>query len=298
MRARLIGPLAVMTALLLLAGCTAAPTGQESSGSARGGGASPSPSPSPSPDGTDGTDKTDDTTRADGGAGRADGGEERTLTVRSAGGAWLVRGTGFAGRNQYLVQCTGGTTTGASALDECDMSTSEQVVADESGRISATRQARAFVNVGSVSEVDCTGDPCTLAVADLSDRVLAAAQAPLPGGAEPPDAPELELSELRLRADAGRVTVTGAGFAAGATVRIVQCATASGGGVDGDNCLYDDGRRVIADREGTLVTRLRVEREIKLVGGGVADCAEPGACVVANAWTDGGRMALADLLWE
>jgi hypothetical protein len=30
----------------------------------------------------------------------------------------------------------------------------------------------------------------------------------------------------------------------------------------------------------------------------VADCAEPGACVVANAWTDGGRMALADLLWE
>ncbi|WP_026365414.1 neocarzinostatin apoprotein domain-containing protein [Promicromonospora sukumoe] len=293
MRARLIGPVAVATALLLLAGCTAGPTGQESSGSARGSGASPSPGQESR--GADGTSRAHG---GAGGAGGADGAEEPTLTVRSAGGAWIVRGTGFAGRNQYLVQCTAGTTPGASALDECDMSTSEQVVADDDGRISETRQARAFVNVGAVSEVDCTGDPCTLAVADLSDRVLVSAPAPLPGGSEPPDAPVLELSEPSLKADAGRVTVTGAGFAAGSTVRIVQCATTPDGGVDGDNCLYDDGRRVIADRAGTLVTRLRVEREIKLVGGGVADCAEQGACVVANAWTDGGRIALADLLWE
>ena len=290
-RARLIGPVAVATALLLLAGCTSEPTGQESFGSARGSGASPS-------SGEESREGADGTSRADGGTGGADGAEEPTLTVRSAGGAWIVRGTGFAGRNQYLVQCTAGTTTGASALDECDMSTSEQVVADDDGRISETRQARAFVNVGAVSEVDCTGDPCTLAVADLSDRVLVSAPAPLPGGSEPPDAPVLELSEPSLKADAGRVTVTGAGFAAGSTVRIVQCATTSDGGVDGDNCLYDDGRRVIADRAGTLVTRLRVEREIELVGGGAADCAEQGACVVANAWTDGGRIALADLLWE
>ena len=296
MRARLIGTVALATALLLLAGCTAAPTSQESSGSARGSGASPSPSPDPT-DSTDAAGSSGGTGGTDGADG-SDGEEERTLTVRSAGGAWIVRGTGFAGRNQYLVQCTSGTTTGARALDECDMSTSEQLVADERGRISATRQARAFVNVGAVSEVDCTGDPCTLAVADLSDRVLASAPAPLPGGAEPPDAPVLELSEPSLRADAGRVTVTGAGFAPGATVRIVQCATTSGGGVDGDNCLYDDGKRVVADRSGSLVTRLRVEREIKLVGGGAADCAAQGSCVVANAWTDGGRMAVADLLWE
>jgi hypothetical protein len=178
------------------------------------------------------------------------------------------------------------------------MSTSEQVVADDDGRISATRQPRAFVNVGSVSEVDCTGDPCSLAVADLSDRVLAAAEAPLPDGAEPPEAPTLELSEKKFGADRGRVTVTGKGYAPGAAVRIVQCATTADSGVDGDDCLYDDGRRVVADRAGTVVTRLPVDREIELVGGGVADCAEAGACVVANAWTDGGRMALAELLWE
>ncbi|MEV0892442.1 neocarzinostatin apoprotein domain-containing protein [Promicromonospora sp. MEB111] len=279
MRARPFAPVAVVAAaLLVLAGCTAAPTGSDTSGPSRGTGATTGASPSAS--------------------GEADGSAEPEITVRAAGGAWLVRGTGFAGGNQYLVQCVGGTTTGASALDECDMSTSEQVVADESGRISATRQARAFVNVGSVSEVDCTGDPCALAVADLSDRVLAAAPAPLPGGAEPPDAPTLALSERELGADDGRVTVTGKGYAAGATVRIVQCATTSDGDVDGDNCLYDDGKRVIADRAGTLVAQLRVVREIELVGGGSADCADAGACVIANAWTDGGRIALADLAWD
>lgn len=278
-RVRRAAPRAVVAAVvLLLAACTAAP---DPSGPPR---------------------ETTATSAPEGGATASDGPGEQaadpTLTVRSAGGAWLVRGTGFTGGNQYLVQCTGGTAPGASALDECDMSTSEQVVADESGRISATRQARAFVNVGSVSEVDCTGDPCSLAVADLSDRVLAAAAAPLPDGAEPPDAPTLELSEQRFGDDDGRVTVTGKGYAPGATVRIVQCATGPGGGVDGENCLYDDGKRVVADRTGSVVTRLPVEREVELIGGGVADCAEAGACVVANAWTDGGRMALADLLWR
>jgi hypothetical protein len=274
-RARLLAPVAAV----VLAACTAAPpqgdtSGAPQDGSTSGPGSGASPSAS------------------------AERGGEPAITVASAGGAWVVRGTGFAGGNQYLVQCTGGTTPGARALDECDMSTSEQVVADDDGRISATRQPRAFVNVGSVSEVDCTGDPCSLAVADLSDRVLAAADAPLPDGAEPPEAPALELSEKKFGADGGRVTVTGKGYAPGAAVRIVQCATTADGGVDGDDCLYDDGRRVVADRAGTVVTRLPVDREIELVGGGVADCAEAGACVVANAWTDGGRMALAELLWE
>jgi hypothetical protein len=278
MRTRRLVPGAALAAVLLLAACTAAPGDPGASGPQR---ASSTPEPGPtSSGGPEGQDA------------------EPTLTVRSEGGAWLVRGTGFTSGNQYLVQCTGGTTPGASALDECDMSTSEQVVAGDDGRISATRQARAFVNVGSVSEVDCTGDPCSLAVADLSDRVLAAAAAPLPDGAEPPEAPTLELSEHRLGDDDGRVTVTGKGYAPGATVRIVQCATGPDGGVDGENCLYDDGKRVVADRTGSVVARLRVEREVELVGGGVADCSAPGACVVANAWIDGGRMALADLLWE
>jgi hypothetical protein len=273
-RARLLVP--VTAVVLALAACTAAPPNpgpaQEPSATS-----SPGPTASGHPEGTS---------------------DEPAITVRAAGGAWVVRGTGFTGGNQYLVQCTGDTTAGAKALDECDMSTSEQVVADAEGRISATRPARAFVNVGSVSEVDCTGDPCALAVADLSDVVLAAAAAPLPDGAEPPDAPTLVLSEQELGADKGRVTVTGEGYAQGATVRLVQCATTPDGGVDGDNCLYDDGKRVVADRTGSVLARLAVEREIELVGGGVADCAVAGACVVANAWTDGGRMAVADLLWE
>jgi hypothetical protein len=274
MRARLLVP--VTAVVLALAACTAAPPNP---GPAQEPGATSSPDPSASgdPEGS---------------------GDEPTITVRAAGGAWVVRGTGFTGGNQYLVQCTGGTTAGAKALDECDMSTSEQVVADAEGRISATRPARAFVNVGSVSEVDCTGDPCALAVADLSDVVLAAAAAPLPDGSEPPDAPTLVLSEQELGADKGRVTVTGEGYEQGATVRLVQCATTPDGSVDGDNCLYDDGKRVVADRTGSVLARLAVEREIELVGGGVADCAVAGACVVANAWTDGGRMAVADLLWE
>jgi hypothetical protein len=276
-RARLLAPVAAV--VLALAACTAAPPQGGTSGARQDGSAS-SPGSGASP------------------SASAERGDEPAITVASAGGAWVVRGTGFAGGNQYLVQCTGGTTPGARALDECDMSTSEQVVADDDGRISATRQPRAFVNVGSVSEVDCTGDPCSLAVADLSDRVLAAAEAPLPDGAEPPEAPTLELSEKKFGADRGRVTVTGKGYAPGAAVRIVQCATTADSGVDGDDCLYDDGRRVVADRAGTVVTRLPVDREIELVGGGVADCAEAGACVVANAWTDGGRMALAELLWE
>lgn len=281
-RARRVTPGAVVVAVVLLLGaCTAAPAGPDPSGPPQ---------------------EATATTPPEGGstASGAPGGQDAApaLTVRSAGGAWLVRGTGFTGGNQYLVQCTGGTAPGASALDACDMSTSEQVVADADGRIAATRQARAFVNVGSVSEVDCTGDPCSLAVADLSDRVLAAAAAPLPDGAEPPDAPRLELSEQQFGDDDGRVTVTGTGFAPGAAVRLVQCATGPGGGVDGENCLYDEGKRVVADRAGAVVTRLPVEREVRLVGGGVADCAEAGVCVVANAWTDGSRMALADLLWE
>ncbi|WP_454858818.1 neocarzinostatin apoprotein domain-containing protein [Promicromonospora soli] len=286
-RARRVAPgAAAAVAVLLLAACTAAPADPDASGSPR---------------------ETTATSPPEGGSTASDGpeegvpeelGDQPTLTVRSAGGSWLVRGAGFTGGNQYLVQCTGGTTPGASALDECDMSTSEQVVADDDGRISATRQARAFVNVGSVSEVDCTGDPCSLAVADLSDRVLVAASAPLPDGAEPPEAPTLELSEQKFGDDDGRVTVTGKGFAPGAAVRIVQCAPGPAGGVDGENCLYDDGKRVVADRSGTVVARLPVKREVKLVGGGAADCGEAGACVVANAWTDGGRMALTDLLWE
>lgn len=274
MRARLLVP--VTAVVLALAACTAAP---------------PNPGPPPETGATSSPGPT--------ASGDPEGpGDEPAITVRAAGGAWVVRGTGFTGGNQYLVQCTGGTTAGAKALDECDMSTSEQVVADAEGRISATRPARAFVNVGSVSEVDCTGDPCALAVADLSDVVLAAAAAPLPDGAEPPDAPTLVLSEHELGADKGRVTVTGEGYGQGATVRLVQCATTPDGGVDGDNCLYDDGKRVVADRTGSVLARLAVEREIELVGGGVADCAVAGACVVANAWTDGGRMAVADLLWE
>lgn len=275
MRARPLVPVA--TTLLLLAACTAAPAGPDASPQETGATSAPGPGPAASGDPE---------------------GQDPAITVHSAGGAWVVSGTGFAGGNQYLVQCTGGTTPGANALDVCDMSTSEQVVADDQGQISATRPARAYVHVGSVSEVDCTGDPCALAVADLSDRVLAAAAAPLPDGAETPEAPTLELSEERFGADRGSVTVTGEGYAPGAVVRIVQCATASSGGVDGDNCLYDDGRRVVADRAGSVVTGLPVQREIQLVGGGVADCAEPGVCVVANAWTDGVRMALADLLWE
>jgi hypothetical protein len=273
-RARLLAP--VTAVVLALAACTAAPPNP---GPVQEPGATSSPDPSASgdPEGS---------------------GDEPAITVRAAGGAWVVRGTGFTGGNQYLVQCTGGTTAGAKALDECDMSTSEQVVADAEGRISATRPARAFVNVGSVSEVDCTGDPCALAVADLSDVVLAATAAPLPDGSETPDAPTLVLSEQELGADKGSVTVTGEGYAQGATVRLVQCATTPDGGVDGDNCLYDDGKRVVADRTGSVLARLAVQREIELVGGGVADCAVAGACVVANAWTDGGRMAVADLLWE
>jgi hypothetical protein len=282
MRARLLVPAAAV--LLALAACTAAPDGADSSGARGGSGATSTPGSGATASGTPG------------GGGSAAG--EPAITVETSGNAWVVRGTGFTGGNQYLVQCTGGTTAGAQALDECDMSTSEQVVADEQGRISATRQARAFVHVGSVTEVDCTGEPCALAVADLSDRVLAAAAAPLPDGAEPPEAPTLELSEQAFQARKGQVTVTGSGFAAGAVVRIAQCATTSDGGVDGENCLYDDGKRVIADRAGSVAARLPVQREIELVGGGVADCAEAGACVVANAWTDGGRMAVADLLWE
>jgi hypothetical protein len=279
MRARLLVPVTVV--VLALAACTAAPPNPGASVPVDEPGASSGP--------------------GDGLTASADpegSGDEPAITVRAADGAWVVHGTGFTGGNQYLVQCTGGTTAGAKALDECDMSTSEQVVADAEGRISATRPARAFVNVGSVSEVDCTGDPCALAVADLSDVVLAAAAAPLPDGSEPPDAPTLVLSEQELGADKGRVTVTGEGYAQGATVRLVQCATTPDGGVDGDNCLYDDGKRVVADRTGSVLARLAVEREIELVGGGVADCAVAGACVVANAWTDGGRMATADLLWE
>jgi hypothetical protein len=261
MRARLLVP--VTTVVLALAACTAAPPNPGPSVPVDEPGAAHSPGAGP-------------TASAD----PEGAGDEPAITVRA----------------------TGGTTAGAKALDECDMSTSEQVVADAEGRISATRPARAFVNVGSVSEVDCTGDPCALAVADLSDVVLAAAAAPLPDGSEPPDAPTLVLSEQELGTDKGQVTVTGEGYAQGATVRIVQCATTPDGGVDGgvdaDNCLYDDGKRVVADRTGSVLARLAVEREIELVGGGVADCAVAGACVVANAWTDGGRMAVADLLWE
>lgn len=278
MRARLLVPVTVV--VLALAACTAAPPNSGPTAPAEEPGATSSPGAGPTASG-DPEDTSD----------------EPAITVRAADDAWVVRGTGFTGGNQYLVQCTGGTTAGASALDECDMSTSEQVVADAEGRISATRPARAFVNVGSVSEVECTGDPCVLAVADLSDVVLAAAAAPLPGGSAPPDAPTLVLSEQELGGDKGRVTVTGEGYAQGAAVRLAQCATTPDGGVDADNCLYDDGKRVVADRSGSVLARLTVEREIELVGGGVADCAVAGACVVANAWTDGGRMAVADLLW-
>jgi hypothetical protein len=274
MRARLFGPVAAV--VLALSACTA-PGSPDPSGPPQEAGAESAPG------------ATSDTQGVSG---------EPAITVRAADGTWVVRGTGFAGGNQYLVQCTGGTTAGASALDECDMSTSEQVVADDRGRISATRPARAFVNVGAVSEVDCTEDPCALAVADLADVVLAAAAAPLPDGSEPPDAPALVLSERKLGPEKGHVTVAGTGYAKGTAVRLVQCATTSGGGVDGDNCLYDDGKRVVADRSGSVIARLPVKREIELVDGGVADCAVAGACVVANAWTDGGRMALADLLWE
>ena len=228
MRARLLVPVAAV--VLALTACTAVPPSPGPSAPAEEPGAGAGPTASGDPEASD---------------------DEPAITVRTADGAWVVRGTGFTGGNQYLVQCTGGTTTGSSALDDCDMSTSEQVVADAEGRISATRPARAFVNVGSVSEVDCTGDPCALAVADLSDVVLAAAAAPLPDGAEPPDAPTLALSEQELGDDEGKVTVTGEGYAQGAVVRLVQCATAGpdggvDGGVDGDNCLYDDGKRVVA----------------------------------------------------
>lgn len=281
-RARLFVPVAVV--LLALAACMPA---QEEPSGVRGtpGATSAEGGPSPSADGTTGT-------------GPESPGDEPAVSVRSAGSAWLVSGTGFTGGNQYLVQCTGGTAPGAKALDACDMSTREQVVADAGGRFSTTRQARAFVHVGSVTEVDCAEDPCALAVADLSDRVLAAAPAPLPDDAETPPAPALELSERELEADTGALTVTGTGYPAGAVVRVAQCATAPDGGVDSENCRYDDGRRVLADQDGSALTRLPVVREIRLTGGGSADCAEPGACVVVGARTDGGRMAVADLLWE
>ncbi|MFI6424442.1 neocarzinostatin apoprotein domain-containing protein [Promicromonospora sp. NPDC050880] len=282
-RARLLVPVVVV--LLALAACTPV---QEDPPGARS---------TPGATSADGGASSDPTEGA--GEGTQDGASgEPALSVEPAGNAWVVSGTGFTGGNQYLVQCTGGTAPGAKALDACDMSTREQVVADEQGRIAATRQARAFVQVGSVREVDCTEDPCTLAVADLSDRVLASAPAPLPGDAETPAAPVLELSEQDLQADRGAVTVTGTGYPAGAVVRLAQCATTSDGAVDTENCLYDDGRRVIADRSGSVVTRLPVERRIELVGGGTADCRQAGACVVANARTDGARMAVTDLLWE
>jgi len=266
--------LAAAVAVLALAACTQADRGT----SDPGGGPAP--------------------TSAEGVPSPSAPGEEPTLTVQPDGATWLVRGTGFAGGNQYLVQCEGGTTAGADALDACDMSTREQVVADDEGRVSATRQAKAFVQVGSVTEVDCAADPCSLAVADLSDRVLASAPAPLPDEAEPPATPVLELSERDLDEDSGTLTVTGSGYPAGAVVRLAQCATTPDGGVDTENCLYDDGRRVVADSNGSVTTRLPVERKIALVGGGAADCAEPGACVVANARTDGVRLATVDLVWE
>src|SRR5690606_34866837 len=108
--------------------CTASPGDPDGSGSPQQTGSTSTPSDGASGDGTD-----------DGAAGQD---AAPTLNVRSSGGAWVVRGTGYTGRNQYLVQCTGGTEPGARALDECDMSTSEQAVADDDGRISATRQPR------------------------------------------------------------------------------------------------------------------------------------------------------------
>ena len=125
MRAHLLAPVAAV--VLLLAACGGASAGPD----AQETGVTSTPEASPTASGT------------------SAGQDDPTITVRAAGGAWLVRGSGFTGGNQYLVQCTGGTTEGASALDDCDMSTSEQVVADGRGRISATRQARAFVNVGA-----------------------------------------------------------------------------------------------------------------------------------------------------
>ncbi|GAA4701148.1 Neocarzinostatin family protein [Promicromonospora umidemergens] len=301
MRARLLVPVAAV--VLTLAACTAAPEGTVPSGPPPEAGVQRDPDASPTPDTPDasptpGAPDASPTPDAPDASPTPDASGDPAITVRAADGMWVVHGTGFTGSNQYLVQCAGGTMAGASALEECDMSTSEQVVADERGEISATRPARAFVNVGAVSEVDCTEDPCALAVADLADVVLAAAAAPLPDGSEPPEAPSLVLSELELGPEKGHVTVTGTGYAKGSAVRIVQCATTSDGAVDGDNCLYDDGKRVVADRSGSVIARLPVQREIELVGGGVADCAVAGTCVVANAWTDGGRMALADLLWE
>ncbi|MBE1878438.1 neocarzinostatin apoprotein domain-containing protein [Myceligenerans pegani] len=220
-----------------------------------------------------------------------------SLTVEGAGGAWIVHGTGYdEGGGQYLVQCTGGTSAGASALDRCDMSTMEQVMADDDGRIETTRPVKGFVHVGAVAEVDCAGEPCTLAVADLTDRVVAAAQARLPAGASIPEAPALELSELDLDTADGSVTVNGTGYEPGAEVRIVQCPTDARGVVAAE-CLYDDGVRLIADGDGSVTATLRVRREMPRAGAAV-DCAQAGACVLANAWTDGGRMALVDLLWE
>lgn len=288
--ARLLVPFVAV--VLVLAGCTAAPSGPGVSRPDGGlaGGSSSETAPS---DGAPSEDAPSDGTAGDGTAG-----DEPTLTVRTTDGSWSVRGTGFEGGNQYLVQCAEGAAAGSNALDECDMSTSEQVVADDSGHIAATRQLKAFVNVGSVSEVDCTTERCVLAVADLSDRVLASDDAQLPDDTEPPDAPTLTLTETSFHGDKGRVTVTGEGFAAGGTVRIVQCATTSDGGVDADNCLYDEGKRLVADSSGTILTKLPVQREIERIGGGAADCTDAGACLVANAWTDGSRMARTDLLWK
>ncbi len=192
-------------------------------------------------------------------------------TGLASGSTIAVSGTGYAPDASIgIAQCR----FGATSQNDCDLSTVVLTTADSNGEFGASLTVKSVLNVVGMS-VNCTASAgaCLIGAADIADIANTGRYAPLTFlGSGVPKRGTVIANPTQVAA-ASIVTVTGAGWAANASLVASQCIAGTTTYVF-DPCgdRYD----ILADSSGAFTAEITVWDEVWNT-----DCAQsPGACTI------------------
>ncbi|HEX6568528.1 MAG TPA: neocarzinostatin apoprotein domain-containing protein [Acidimicrobiales bacterium] len=204
----------------------------------------------------------------------------------------LVESTGFPpGQSVMILQCRPGSTTATDLPLNCEVRTS--LTPDASGSFSAyqavERELQPFAGPGPVDCAAAAG-ACTLTAA--YNGLFSTVEVPLAFADPSAPAPTVSVSHATGLEDGDVVTVTGAGFPAGAGVAVTLCA--ANRPASAEWCDIRPPVTTTADAAGAFAGEVTIHRAITLPSGGVVDCVGSG-CVVTATTGDGGPWASAEI---
>jgi hypothetical protein len=213
-----------------------------------------------------------------------DGKDSLQLPITASPATGLVEGSevtlsgaGFKPSEQVgLVQCATQADNANRGIEACDLSNIGYGNADQTGKVVAKTTLHRLINTPHDGAVDCASAPqrCFVAMGAIADYDRSGGIAVDFDPAGPlPNQPTIAIAPATGLHHGQTVTVTGAGFAAGANVEIVECGNAS--------TACDHLADGIAAPDGTLSVTTEVEAFVPLPAGAATACLSyPGACVL------------------